>query len=196
MQSEMELRSVLSNSEVMIREIADGGEGSLELLSKVYECRPHQIEINNAIGKKIMSTIGYNQETQTAILEMASYVGLAQLEEVERNPKHTSSFGLGQAILQAVELGATRIILGIGGSATNDGGAGMIHALGFAFFDKKGVNIYPTGGNLDRIQRIEQPNTKTIEDVNITIASDVNNPITGTNGATYTYGPQKWRFKR
>lgn len=183
--------SVRSNLDVEISEIADGGEGSMELLSKVYACRPQEAVLNNAIGETIHSSLGYNKKTRTAILEMASYVGLAQLPVDQRDPSKTSSYGLGQAILKAIALGARKIILGIGGSATNDGGAGMLHALGFDFLDNQGNPIYPVGGNLDLIQEIKTPETLQTKDVEIIIASDVSNPIAGPSGATYTYGPQK-----
>ncbi|MDE0472237.1 MAG: glycerate kinase [Ekhidna sp.] len=170
-------------------QLADGGEGSLKILAAAYHCHLTQITTQNAIHKPSRSVVAFNEKTKVAILEMAQHVGLAQLSADERNPMKTSSFGVGEAIRQVLNWGAAEIIIGVGGSATNDGGAGMMDAMGYQFLNKKGKTIHPNGGNLHEIDRIVTPSS--FPKVQITLASDVANPLTGRNGATYTYGPQK-----
>lgn len=172
--------------------LADGGDGSLEVLSQAYDCKLVEIEVQNAAYQPIKALIGFNTETKVAVLEMAAYSGLAQLPEHLRNPLQTSSVGLGEAVKEAVRLGAQTIVIGLGGSATNDGGAGMLSALGFRFLDAQGNQVKPAGGNLDQIVQIDYPPEEDrLENVAIMLATDVNNPICGTNGATHTYGEQK-----
>jgi glycerate kinase len=174
--------------------LADGGEGTLCALMPVLGCTSRPIEVSDALGKKAQSYIGYNSKEKTAVLEMASYVGLAQLDSSDRNPMNTSSYGLGQAIKRALEIGARKILLGIGGSATNDGGAGMLSALGFTFYDRSGDKLYPNGGNLSSIQKIVPPETD-FSKLEITIISDVDNPICGETGAIYMFAQQKGASK-
>ena len=185
------LVSVDSHLEIQTSILADGGEGSMELLSKAYDCQRHQIQVKNANHDWIESNLGFNPKTKIAVLEMASYVGLAQLSENQQDPKSTSSFGLGQAIKEAVTLGAQKIIIGIGGSATNDGGAGMLAALDFQFLAKDEKSISPNGGNLNLISKILPPVKNVCENIELILASDVQNPITGKSGATMTYASQK-----
>ncbi|MEM7548062.1 MAG: glycerate kinase [Bacteroidota bacterium] len=177
--------------EIISRPIADGGDGTLEILIKAFGCQTYPIEVKNAANQQIEATIGFNKKTKTAVLEMASYVGLAHLPKKFQNPLQTSSYGLGQAILSALDLGAEKIFLGIGGSATNDGGAGMLEALGFNFHNTKNDHIHPNGGNLNEIKRIIRPPKSDLADFELIILNDVDNPICGKDGATFTYGKQK-----
>lgn len=183
--------SVQKDAEVVIKEIADGGEGSLTLLSEIYECSQRSVQVRDALGRTTTSSFGFNNSSKMAVLEMASYVGLASLTEEERDPHIASSHGLGQAINEAVKVGAEHLLMGVGGSATNDGGAGMLQALGFQFLDTKQQFVSPNGGNLDTIHSIIAPKYPIPNDVRITIATDVSNPICGPKGATYTYALQK-----
>jgi len=170
-------------------ELADGGEGSLEIFAKAYDCKLIEVETKDALGKDAKSKIGINLPNSTAVIEMAQHCGIAKVPLAKRNPMKTSSFGLGEAIKHAISFGAKKIILGIGGSATNDGGAGMLYALGYDFLDKEGNSLFPLGGNLYKVSKIIPPNKETKAD--IIIASDVMNPIIGPNGATYAFGIQK-----
>ena len=178
-------------AQIKTTRIADGGEGSLDILMDAFQAKSHLINVRNAAGEQVSSHIGYNSESGIAILEMADYVGLARLSEQQRNPKNTSTYGLGQALLQAIEFGAKKVIIGIGGSATNDAGAGMLQALGFQFYDSHNNSVIPTGGTLGSIERIESPEKLKSEKTEIVIACDVNNPPTGPNGATMVYARQK-----
>lgn len=177
--------------EIITSPVADGGEGSLDVLSKAYGATPIKIQVQNALGKEIEAELGFNSESKVAVLEMASYVGLAMLDVSERNPSKTSSYGLGQAIDGAVELGAEFIIIGIGGSSTNDGGAGVLSALGYKFLDKNRDAVDPVGGNLSSIESVISPEEDPLKGVRIIIASDVNNPICGPKGASFVYAKQK-----
>ncbi len=177
--------------EITSSDVADGGEGTLDVLSKAYNTHSEKIKVRNAIGEEIFSTMGYNAESKVAVLEMASYVGLAMLDSANRNPMKTSSYGLGQTIKKAVELGAKTITIGIGGSATNDGGTGALEAIGFKFLDSTGKLISPVGGNLNLIEKIAVPDSDPLDGAKIIIASDVNNPICGPQGASFVYGKQK-----
>ncbi len=171
--------------------LADGGEGSMEIIGTALGAKRIRIQVRDAIGHERETSFFYQEKEKTAILEMAAYIGLATLSSEERNPTHTSSFGLGEAMKKAINLGARKIILGIGGSATNDGGAGVLEALGFQFLNEKGVSFSPVGGNLNEISEIIRPEKDEFGDVEITIASDVDNLICGPKGASFTYGMQK-----
>jgi len=190
------IQSIDSHVEIDSATLADGGEGSLEIISKAYNCSSHKIRIKNAIGEPIESIIGWNEQSKIAVLEMASYVGLNQLNEVDRNPCLTSSYGLGMALKEGIHLGAKKVIIGIGGSATNDGGAGMLEALGYHFINENGGEFSPNGGNLNLISQIIIPKNTIHEEVEIVVASDVQNPITGPNGATMVYAEQKGASKK
>jgi glycerate kinase len=129
---------------------------------------------------------------QTAVIEMAQASGLVLVPENKRNPLVTTTFGTGELIQKALDLGCTHLIIGIGGSATNDGGIGMAQALGFRFFDAKGEDLGPGGGELARLARIDATGKDPrLAGVVIDVACDVNNPLTGPTGAAHIYGPQK-----
>lgn len=181
----------LPDAKIETTVLADGGEGSMEIIGTARGAKRIRIQIRDAIGHERETSFFYHEEEETAILEMAAYVGLATLSSEDRNPSRTSSFGLGEAMKKAINLGARKIILGIGGSATNDGGAGVLEALGFQFQNEKGVSFSPVGGNLKKITEIIRPEEDEFGDVEITIASDVDNLICGQKGASFTYGLQK-----
>jgi glycerate kinase len=142
--------------------------------------------------RKIKAPYGILGDRRTAVIEMASASGIELLNNNEKDPHQTTSYGTGELIKAAIEDNCSEIILGIGGSATIDGGAGLMAALGVIFKDKKNKNIIPTGGNLSSIKNIDAKGlNKQLKQTNIRIACDVNNPLTGTNGAAYVFGPQK-----
>jgi hypothetical protein len=131
-------------------------------------------------------------DDDTAIVEMAAAAGLPMLSREERNPEKTTSIGVGELILKAAESGAKKIVIGLGGSATNDCGLGMAQTLGYRFLDKDGLELSPVGGSLAKVAKIVPPASKMIPDsIVIEAACDVNNPLYGKNGAAYIFGPQK-----
>lgn len=171
--------------------IADGGEGTIDSIIQVTKGKIKYLDVLDPLGRKIKSKYGLLPGNE-AIVEMAAASGLDLLEDTELNPLKTTTYGTGQLINAAIEDGAKRIYVGIGGSATNDGGVGMAKALGVSFKDESGKEIALGGEELIRIDKIDISNiNKKIYDVEIIVISDVNNPLCGENGASYVYGPQK-----
>jgi glycerate 2-kinase len=166
--------------------LADGGEGSLDVISegsKKIDC-----ETVDALGRKIVAY--YLTKKNTAYIEMALASGLELIKTSERNPDVTSTFGTGILIKDALKRGFKNIVLFVGGSATNDGGMGMAEALGYVFLDKNNLKLESKGENLIHISKIISPKN-TFENVNITVATDVENPFFGLNGASFIYAAQK-----
>ena len=172
--------------------LADGGEGTAHILTQQAKGATVYATVNDPLGRPIQASYGLSNEKQTAFIEMAAASGLAILHEGERNPLLTSTFGTGQLIQHALDQNVKKIILGIGGSATTDGGIGMAMALGFQFFDQNNVLLDPQGSSLNNIANIESTSVdKRLSHVSITVACDVTNPLYGPNGAAFIYGPQK-----
>lgn len=167
--------------------VADGGDFTGEVLIRAMAALQKEITVSDPLGRKIRS--GYGISGKTAIIEMADASGIKLIKGDELNPMQTSTFGTGQLIADAVNSGCTEILLGIGGSATIDGGSGMLEALGFSLCDKEGLPVKGNGGNLLNIARIQKP--KSLPEVSIKIICDVDNPLTGKNGAAAVFGPQK-----
>lgn len=173
-------------------ELADGGEGTAELLIKSFGGDWQEVSVNDPLGRPIIGRYGLSADRQVAFIEMASASGLALLQPEERNPLLTSTYGTGQLIRHAIEQGVNQIYLGIGGSATNDAGIGMAAALGYVFLDQSGNHIEPIGGNMQHISHIDSSNVlPQLATITCTVLSDVTNPLTGPEGAAYVYGPQK-----
>jgi len=172
--------------------IADGGEGFVEAYLNMCGGSTYEEEVSGPLFNPVNARWGMLTDGQTAIIEMSSAAGLTILPVEERNPEKTTTSGVGELIVCAVQKGAQKIILGLGGSATNDGGIGMAHVLGYRFLDDKGNVLSPVGSNLIHISRITAPHIKLIpESILFEAACDVNNTIFGSNGAAYIYGPQK-----
>lgn len=172
--------------------MADGGEGTAQILTRFMGGQMIVRKTLDPLGRWIESCYGLSLDQKTAFIEMAASSGLSLLSESERNPLYTSSFGTGQLIKDALEAGVDSIILGIGGSATTDGGMGMAAALGYRFFDETGVVLEPVGQNLIRLSRIDNTDLHPmLKNVKITVACDVTNPLYGEHGAAFVYGPQK-----
>lgn len=172
--------------------LADGGDGTVEVLVEALNGEFVAVEVSDPLGRKINSRFGWIPATKTAVIEMADASGLRLLSLSELNPMIASSFGTGQLMLEAVKLGATKIILGIGGSATVDGGIGMLMALGFELTDIDGNEISEGGNGLSQLAHVYSNNVpKSILNCEITIASDVTNPLLGEKGAVSVYGAQK-----
>ena len=176
--------------EVIVKPIADGGEGSVEALADALGGTFIDAIVQNPLGEKIPAR--YAIAGDLGILEMASASGLTLIEKERRNPMKTSTYGFGQMILHAIHKGARKFIVGIGGSATNDAGTGMLSALGYEFYDEFGNLLEGKGENLIKITKISEKNVMPeLKECEFLIACDVDNPLFGKNGAAYVYGPQK-----
>jgi glycerate kinase len=171
--------------------MADGGEGTVEALVEATGGEYREAIVPGPLGNPVSARFGRLGDGRTAVLEMATASGLVLLSPARRNPLKASTFGTGELIRAAVEGGTTRLIVGIGGSATNDGGAGMAIALGYRLLDAEGVELPPGGGSLGRLDRIVRPGLDFLAKVEVLVACDVDNPLCGPTGASKVYGPQK-----
>lgn len=172
--------------------MADGGDGTAFLLTRHFDGELISINVHGPLYNTIEAEYGFVKSSKTAFIEMSSASGLRLIPKEKRNPLLTNTLGTGEMILDAVRRGAEKIILGIGGSATNDAGMGMACALGYKFLDKKGKELIPSGENLLLIRSIDdseiylQPS-----EIKVLVACDVDNPLYGKNGAAYVFSPQK-----
>ena len=181
----------MSDAEIDIRPIADGGEGTVEALTAGMGGSLQSAEVTGPLGKKISAVYGIIDE-QTAVVEMSAAAGITLVPEKMRNPLNMTTYGVGEMICDAVKKGCRRFIVGIGGSATNDGGLGMLTALGFKFKDKAGNTCGIFGRDLEKISTIDDSNVlPEFKDCTFKIACDVTNPLTGANGCSAVFGPQK-----
>lgn len=183
--------------EVISFPIADGGEGTTEILSDHLNAHKESCLVHDPLMRIITSTYAITKDGRTAIMEMAAAAGLPLLAPEERNPLNTTTFGVGEMIKDALQKGCRHILLGIGGSATNDAGTGMMNALGVRFFNSDKEEIKPTGELLSHIDYIDTSNLiSELKDTLFTIISDVNNPFCGPMGAAYVFAPQKGANKK
>ncbi|MGK4047474.1 glycerate kinase [Ligilactobacillus salivarius] len=187
------IRKVFSDAEIVHVPMADGGEGTVESLVDATNGHKEYIEVQGPLPEqKVKAYYGILEDKKTAVIEMAQASGLMLVDPKVRNPLVTTTYGTGELIKAALNKGVSTIIIGIGGSATVDGGIGMAQALGVKFTDKYGNNIEPTGSNLAKIDKISMENLdKRVKKVNFIIASDVENILTGKKGAAAVFGPQK-----
>lgn len=186
------IKSVLPQAEIVKLPLADGGDGTFEILNYHLKGKKITLPVQDPLFRTIMASYLWIQSSKTAYIEMAQASGLNLLTQEEQNCFYTTSFGTGELIKDAMDKGAKTIILGIGGSATNDCGIGMATALGYKFLDKNGKELAPIGKNMLNIEKINTSNiNKHLESVTFKIASDVTNPLYGGNGAAFVYGPQK-----
>ncbi|MCC6579115.1 MAG: glycerate kinase [Phycisphaeraceae bacterium] len=186
------IRRVMQDAEVDCCPIADGGEGTVAAMIAATGGQWRKSTVTGPLGTPV--TAAWGQLPDAAVIEMASAAGLALVPADQRDPMRTTTFGVGELIRDALDSGAQHILLGIGGSATNDGGIGMAQALGVMFFDLSGQRLTSplTGGDLSRIARIDlSARDPRIAETRITVACDVTNPLTGPQGAAAIYGPQK-----
>src|SRR5690554_4795009 len=182
----------LPEAELVLLPLSDGGEGLVESLVVASGGELLEYEVTGPLGTPVKAQLGLMGGGKTAVIEMAQASGLVLVPEEERNPLLTTTFGTGELIARALELGCTHLIIGIGGSATNDGGMGMAQALGFRFLDDQGTPLVHGGGELARLAKIDASGKDPrLENVTIEVACDVNNPLTGPQGAAHIYGPQK-----
>ena len=187
------IRACYPDAEIDECPIADGGEGTVDTLVRATAGDFRTTRVDDPLGRPVDAAWGLlgGQDIPTAVIEVAAASGLTRLSAAERNPMRTSSFGTGQLMLAAAEAGAKRIMLGLGGSATTDGGGGIALALGIQFFDTEGKEFASfTGADLGRVHRIDAAQRQ-LRNVEIVICRDVDNPLTGPDGAAAIYGPQK-----
>ncbi|HWV70614.1 MAG TPA: glycerate kinase [Pseudosphingobacterium sp.] len=172
--------------------IGDGGDGTMEILRSYLKLETVNLCSSDPLGRPIESTYGYRSSTHTAFIEMADTAGIRLLEEQELNPMKTSSIGTGKVILDALNRGARHIVLGVGGSATVDGGCGIMAALGVKFKNGRGGVL---GLQPESLQEVEEIDFSSVHErlkyCSITVLSDVNNKLLGINGAAFVFGPQK-----
>ena len=176
--------------------MADGGEGTVQSLVDATDGTIIKEVVTGPLGNPVEAFYGISGDKQTAIIEMAAASGLELVPKEQRNPLLTTTKGTGELILAAINQGVKHIIIGIGGSATNDGGAGMAQALGVKLLDENGEEIGVGGGELSKLASIDLTQLdKRIEHITIEAACDVNNPLTGEHGAAAVFGPQKGATK-
>ncbi|RTE53689.1 glycerate kinase [Arenibacter aquaticus] len=186
------LRMVSKDVEIVKKPLADGGDGTIDVVKHYINGEKVFFEVNDPFFRKVMASYLYAPKNKIAYIEMAEASGLKLLKEAERNCMETSTFGTGELIADAIGRGAEEIILGIGGSATNDGGMGMAKALGYRFLDDNGEELKPIGKNLSAVKHIDatKANAK-LSTVTFKVACDVTNPFYGPQGAAKIYAEQK-----
>ncbi|TAP28593.1 glycerate kinase [Arthrobacter sp. S41] len=171
---------------------ADGGEGTLEALIDTWGTEALTLETTDALGRPVTSRLGLSKDQKIAVVEAAEAAGLPQVSDVERKPLETSTYGLGVLVSHALELGVQQIILCLGGSATTDGGTGLLSALGAKFLDEQGQQLPAGGGALGKLAKIDTSGVDPrAAQVRWQIACDVTNPLLGAQGAAAIFGPQK-----
>lgn len=186
------IKQVFPGSDIRITPIADGGEGTCEVITHALGGEIHYAQVAGPLGAPTSAAFGYVSDSRTAIIEVAEVIGIHLVPEKSRDIWNASSFGMGQLLETVLDHGATRIILGLGGSVTNDGGAGMLSALGLRILDATGNPLPATPLGLRKCASVEFSNFDSRwNNVEITIASDVTSPATGPNGASYIFGKQK-----
>ena len=180
------------DTEVIVKPLADGGEGTVDALIEGLDGEQTDITVTGPMGAAVSCYYGFLRKTNTAVIEMASAAGITLVPCEKKNPLLATTYGVGEIIRDAMERGCRDFIIGIGGSATNDGGIGMLKALGYNFSDESGKDVGEGGQALAKIASIDTQNRHPlISECKFRIACDVNNPLCGENGATYIYGPQK-----
>lgn len=185
------VHTVFPDADLIKIPVADGGEGTVEALTDSMHGEIINKRVKGPLGESVDAEYGI-LPGGIAVIEMASASGLTLIPDNKRNPLISSTYGTGQLMLDALNRGCNEIILGIGGSATNDGGTGMARALGYSFQDSNGDELAEGGGSLDSLVRIDDSKVdKRIFKTKILVACDVTNPLTGPEGASHIYGPQK-----
>lgn len=184
------IKKAIPDAQITVLPIADGGEGTTDALIAGLGGHICKVDVAGPIGEKVNAKYGIIGKT--AIMEMAQAAGLTMVPEQKRNPMYTTTYGLGQMILDAIDKGCTDFIIGIGGSATNDGGVGMLQALGFSFKDKAGKEVSYGAKGVVEISSISDVEVdEKVKGCSFKIACDVNNPLCGENGCSRIFAPQK-----
>lgn len=186
------IKKVLPIAECISVPMADGGEGTVQSLVDATGGRIYELDVTGPLGNSVKSFYGIMGDGKTAVIEMASASGLHLVDETTKNPLITTTYGTGQLVKACLDKGIENIILGIGGSATNDGGAGLAQALGVSLKDKEGNELPFGGAALSKLHTVDISGLDArLKDVRIEVASDVSNPLYGENGASCVFGPQK-----
>lgn len=186
------IHRVFPQAQTVIKPIADGGEGTVDALVEGMGGKLQVIEVTGPLGDPVQAAYGLIEESKTAVIEMSAAAGLTLVPEDRKNPLYTTTFGVGELIIDAINKGCRNFIVGIGGSATNDGGVGMLQALGFGMLDEKGRQV-PFGA--EGVGKIRSINNNAVPPVlrecKFRIACSVKNPLCGENGCSAIYGPKK-----
>lgn len=186
------INEVISGADVEVHPLADGGEGTVEALTLGMGGTIETIPVKGPIGEKVHASYGIIPQRQLAIIEMAAAAGITLIATEERNPLHTTTYGVGEMIKDAISKGCRHFIIGIGGSATNDGGAGMLQALGYALLDKDNQEISLGAQGLADLKSISTDKViEELKECDFKIACDVTNPLCGAQGCSSIFGPQK-----
>lgn len=189
---EKAIREVYPLCDVLKVNVADGGEGTMEALQQTLGGVRVSLVVKDPLGREIEATYVILNDGITAVVEMSAASGLPLLKSDERNPLKTSTYGTGQLICDALDRGCRKILVGIGGSATNDAGMGMLQALGFRFLDAQGNQLQPVGANLQLVSSIDSTGRHPdLDKTEFVVACDVKAPLYGRNGAAYVFAPQK-----
>lgn len=185
-------REIFPDAEYVKLPVADGGEGTVEAMVAATQGQVIEVEVTGPLGSPVSGFFGISGDEQCAFIEMAAASGLESVPLALRNPLHTTSRGTGELIRHALDRGVSRIIIGLGGSATNDGGAGMVQALGAKLLAVDGQPIQPGGAGLETLASIDISGLDSrMSGCQIDVACDVTNPLTGEEGASAVFGPQK-----
>jgi len=185
-------REIFPSAHYIKLPVADGGEGTVDAMVAATHGRIVHVPVTGPLGERVEGFYGLSGDEQSAFIEMAAASGLERVAPAQRNPLKTTSWGTGELIRHALDVGVKHIIIGFGGSATNDGGAGMVQALGAALLDADDRPIGQGGGELANLARIDLHGLdKRLADCRIEVACDVTNPLIGTDGASAVFGPQK-----
>lgn len=187
------LAEALPDAEITLLPIADGGEGTAEAICAAAGGQWHECEAHDAYGEMVSASFATIDGEETAVLETSAAIGLWRIPPGERGPTRASSYGAGELLLQAARTGARKLVVGLGGSATNDGGFGFARVLGFRFFDRDDEELAGPVLELLRLARVERP--PSLDLPAITIAADVRNPLLGEHGATRIFGFQKGAYR-
>ena len=183
---------VYPDAEIIVKPVADGGEGTVDALVQGMQGRKEKVMVTGPLGEMTEAEYGITGDGKTAVMEMAAAAGLTLVSREKRNPMLTTTYGVGEMIKDAIEKGCRRFLVGIGGSATNDGGAGMLQALGFGLLDGQGEQIPKGAKGLEKLEKItDEEVLPQLPDCTFRIACDVTNPLCGEQGCSAVYGPQK-----
>ncbi len=186
------IKKVFPNAEILSRPLADGGDGTIDVVADYLNASKVSVTVKDPLFREITTHYLLSGDKRTAFIEMSEASGYKLLDKSEMNCMHTTTLGTGDMIADALEQGAKNIVLGIGGSATNDGGMGMAKALGYAFLDADGNELEPIGKHLGNVAKIDREHVNPkLSKAKIQVACDVNNPFYGENGAAKIYGAQK-----
>lgn len=182
----------IPDADVCVRPLADGGEGTVEALALGMGGKLESTEVTGPLGEKVNCLYGILEESKTAIIEMSGAAGITLVPDAKRNPLHTTTYGVGEVIKDTISKGCRHFIVGIGGSATNDGGIGMLQALGYGMLDKDGIQVPFGAKGLKEIETITDDHViPELKECSFRIACDVTNTLCGEFGCSAVFGPQK-----